>query len=86
MAKHLATFVGLRLVVAPQEARSGSTTFSQMVVFGDSLSDTGNLSSVLGVGDFLVPPKYTTGRFTGGAYTPRRLPRTNFATQAELTT
>jgi phospholipase/lecithinase/hemolysin/tetratricopeptide (TPR) repeat protein len=67
MTRSLAA-LGLLLVIAPQEARADGSTFNQIFVFGDSLSDTGNLNSRTG-NKYLVPPKYTTGRFTDGAST-----------------
>lgn len=41
----------------------GSARFQRMVVFGDSLSDTGNLASI--VGAFPSPPIIWTGSATG---------------------
>lgn len=38
---------------------------SQLVVFGDSLSDTGNIST-LGLGLYPAAPSYTAGEFTDG--------------------
>ncbi len=67
MIRYLAPFIGLLFVVAPPDARAGNA-FNQIVVFGDSLSDTGNVYSVLNK-TYLVPPNYTTGRFTDGADT-----------------
>ena len=39
-------------------------TYSDLIVFGDSLSDTGNVSR--STGGFLPPPPYYEGRFTNG--------------------
>ena len=47
--------------------------FNQMVVFGDSLSDTGNLTNLLAgtayASDAATPPYYAAGEFTDGANT-----------------
>jgi outer membrane lipase/esterase len=40
-----------------------AVTYSSMVVFGDSLSDTGNVAAVTG---FIPLPPYATGRFSNG--------------------
>jgi phospholipase/lecithinase/hemolysin len=73
MAKRLFILVASLCVVAPSQAGADVYTFNQIYVFGDSLSDTGNLESrveALGFGaSYLVPPKYTAGRVTNGADT-----------------
>jgi phospholipase/lecithinase/hemolysin len=45
-------------------AASADTTFRNMVVFGDSLSDTGNLASV--IGPFPEPPYFMGSRVSNG--------------------
>ncbi len=44
--------------------RSTASSFTQMVVFGDSLSDTGNL--YIATGGTPAPPGYSSGLFTDG--------------------
>jgi outer membrane lipase/esterase len=39
-------------------------TYSDLIVFGDSLSDTGNVARL--TGGFIPPPPYYEGRFTNG--------------------
>src|SRR5262249_39368427 len=70
MARHLVVFVALLLIIAVPGpcAGQGNGTFNQIFVFGDSLSDTGNLDSKT-FNLFLKPPKYTAARFTDGADT-----------------
>lgn len=62
-----------RLLIEPLEDRrllSGAPSFSQMVVFGDSLSDTGNDASygwgLIGPILLALNAKTTDGRFTSG--------------------
>lgn len=64
----------------PAHAQIPSVPFSSVVIFGDSLSDTGNLAHVTD-NDFLVrypgPDfNYTDGRFTDGADTKPPVPLT----------
>jgi outer membrane lipase/esterase len=68
MARHFVAFGALLVGIAPQIAKADAYTFDQMYVFGDSLSDTGNIDNRT-FGFFLTPPKYTQARFTDGADT-----------------
>lgn len=45
---------------------AGSTPFSKIIVFGDSLSDTGN-ASILTYGNFPPPQYYADGRMSNGS-------------------
>src|SRR5262249_27953435 len=48
-------------------ATADSLPFNQMIIFGDSLSDNGNLYLALGgAPPAPAPPFYTAGRFTNG--------------------
>jgi phospholipase/lecithinase/hemolysin len=73
MQKRLGTMLAILIFMSLQQARADFVcTFDKIYVFGDSLSDTGNLSSLtsfLGTPKFLIPPKWTTARFTDGADT-----------------
>jgi len=44
---------------------AGTLPFNQMIIFGDSLSDNGNVYIATG-GTTPAPPAYTAGRFTNG--------------------
>ncbi len=55
----------LALSVGAIHAMAGGTAFSKLVVFGDSLNDTGNLTRLTG-GVFPNAPTYTYGRQTNG--------------------
>ena len=55
----------LALFVTASSALAGETAFSKIVVFGDSLNDTGNLARLTG-GAFPNTPNYTYGRQTNG--------------------
>jgi phospholipase/lecithinase/hemolysin len=59
-------FAALVLVIIAPDARADK--IKNLVVFGDSLSDTGNINSRT-FGQYLTPPKYTAGRFTDGGDT-----------------
>ncbi len=54
-------------------SRAYTLPINQMVVFGDSLSDTGNLTNLLSgtayASDAAAPPYYASGEFTDGANT-----------------
>jgi phospholipase/lecithinase/hemolysin len=72
MVKRCSIFLAMILFISWRQASADIYTFNQIYVFGDSLSDTGNLNnltSVFGQGQFLTPPKYTAARFTDGADT-----------------
>lgn len=63
--KRLLTLVMVVLLIVPLSSFADS--FTQMVVFGDSLSDTGNLYIATGgQAPAPVPPGYTAGLFTDG--------------------
>ena len=55
----------LPIVFPSQETNLNKSRISRIVVFGDSLSDTGNLRRKLGWTGFLGPP-YWLGRFSNG--------------------
>jgi outer membrane lipase/esterase len=55
--------LGLSSWTAPAVAASLPGGFERLLVFGDSLSDTGNILDATG---FFPPPPYNDGRFTGG--------------------
>ncbi len=66
-----ATGICLVCCLFPLKVNAGSLDFSQLIVLGDSLSDTGNVFSAT---DRIVPPEmlgenlaYFDGRFTNGA-------------------
>lgn len=44
---------------------SAAATYSDMFVFGDSLSETGNFEAI-GIGGLVYPAPYATGRFSNG--------------------
>ena len=48
---------------------AGTLPFNQMIIFGDSLSDNGNVYIATG-GAIPAPPAYTVGRFTNGPDVP----------------
>ncbi|WP_179954117.1 SGNH/GDSL hydrolase family protein [Denitrobaculum tricleocarpae] len=58
-----ATLFTLLLFAAP--ARSTTIDYSQIFIFGDSLSDSGNVSNLTG-GSFPPAPAYYNGRFSNG--------------------
>src|SRR5262245_25018161 len=51
------------LAAAAQQAQAGATAFSRIFVFGDSLSDTGNFSTMT---RGYPPAPYYQGRFSNG--------------------
>lgn len=53
------------LLVAAAPARSATIDYSQIFVFGDSLSDSGNVSNLTG-GNFPPASAYYNGRFSNG--------------------
>lgn len=53
------------LLVAAAPARSATIDYSQLFVFGDSLSDSGNVFNLTG-GTFPPSPPYFPGRFSNG--------------------
>ncbi len=53
------------LLVAAAPARSATIDYSQIFVFGDSLSDSGNVRNLTG-GSFPPAPAYYNGRFSNG--------------------
>lgn len=55
----------LTLLVAAAPARSATIDYSQIFVFGDSLSDSGNVSNLTS-GEFPPAPAYHNGRFSNG--------------------
>ena len=55
----------LALVLGSASMAAGATTYSKLVVFGDSLSDTGNLLTLTG-GALPQPSAYWNGRFSNG--------------------
>lgn len=62
---HLVTVIALWLfVTGPIAALAGSPPFSRIIVFGDSLSDTGNFYRL--TGGLLPPAPYDAGRFSNG--------------------
>lgn len=62
---HFVTILALWLfVTGPSAALAGSTPFSRIIVFGDSLSDTGNFYHL--TGGLLPPAPYDAGRFSNG--------------------
>ncbi len=69
----LALFLVLLLGGLPALKAAGAPVFSQFIVFGDSLSDTGNDANVSKADYDVTFPgddfNYTTGRFTDGANT-----------------
>ena len=56
----------LLLLIVTSPAALAGNGFSQLVVFGDSLNDTGNLIELTG-GVFPAPPSYAYGRQSNGA-------------------
>ena len=64
--KHIAicTLMSVFLVVCVSTAIQAATIFSELVVFGDSLSDTGNLYAASG--GFPPSPPYFDGNFSNG--------------------
>jgi phospholipase/lecithinase/hemolysin len=65
MSRHLGIVLALVFAIGPPEARADVYTFDKIFVFGDSLSDTGNLDNLTS-GFYLTPPAFTAGRFTNG--------------------
>ncbi len=55
----------LMLFVAVSPVRAGTIDYSQLFVFGDSLSDSGNIFNLTG-GSFPPSPPYFPGRFSNG--------------------
>jgi phospholipase/lecithinase/hemolysin len=72
MVKRFGIFCAAMVAIALPAVRADIYTFNQMYVFGDSLSDTGNLNNLttfLFKPRYLIPPKFTAARFTDGADT-----------------
>jgi phospholipase/lecithinase/hemolysin len=59
----LSATASLALLIGLATAQADSTAFSRLFVFGDSLSDTGNLYAM--TGDYPAPP-FWNGRFSNG--------------------
>jgi phospholipase/lecithinase/hemolysin len=59
----LGATASLALLIGLATAQADSTAFSRLFVFGDSLSDTGNLYAMTGG---YPPPPYWNGRFSNG--------------------
>ena len=57
----------LAIALAPALIADGLTQYSQLFVFGDSLSDTGNIS--IATAGLFPGPNYADGRFTDGPNT-----------------
>ncbi len=64
MKRFFHTFLTAFLVIAPVSAAGADTVYSEIVVFGDSLSDTGNL--FVDSGGVVTAPPYFSGRFSNG--------------------
>lgn len=92
MNRFTRTLLTTLLLVTLNAAPAGATSFSQLIILGDSLSDTGNIAALTG-GSVPLSPPYAPGRFSNGsvwvetlssmlglgAVTPSVLGGTNFA-------
>ncbi len=56
----------LASTLAPSTASAAGATFSDLVIFGDSLSDTGNLSLATGGAEPGIAQPYFNGRYSNG--------------------
>ncbi|NNF51372.1 MAG: SGNH/GDSL hydrolase family protein [Gammaproteobacteria bacterium] len=88
MKRFLASLLlALGLALSGYAGAQATAPFTQIIVFGDSLSDSGNVFSVSGS----PPPPYFGGRFTNGLVWPEVLastwdvPLTNYAYGGALT-
>lgn len=62
----------LVFIVVPLGVAADDDEYSALIVFGDSLSDTGNLAAQQGFGLLLLPP-FDNGRLTNGPVAVERL-------------
>ena len=69
LRKYVVFAVSMAVVSVALTASASAGTFSSLVVYGDSLSDNGNLYSLIGY----PPPPYYDGRFSNGPVAAEQL-------------